>query len=101
MVTNVSVRVNSFVAAAILSIIAMTATPAAASGLIYVNRCAAGCTVTGGPDNAINGTSTIFVGTKNLSAFAHTDITFGETVGKYLVKNRVFDPFGRLHGGHN
>ena len=51
-----------------------------ASGLIYVNRCAGGCTVTPGPDNAIAGTSIIPSVTSNLSAFAHGDAVFSDTV---------------------
>lgn len=80
MVTKACVHLNNFVAAAIGSIIALTATSVAASGLIYVNRCAAGCTVTPGFDNAITGTSSIPSNVSNLSAFAHGDAVFSDTV---------------------
>jgi hypothetical protein len=53
---------------------------ATAAGLIYVNRCASSCTVSGGPDDAVNGTSSVISGTANLSAFEHGDIVFNDTV---------------------
>ena len=81
MVNNACVRVNSYVAAIICSIAALAAAPPApAAGLIYVNRCAAGCTVTPGFDNAIAGKSSIPISTSNLSAFAHGDAVFSDTV---------------------
>jgi hypothetical protein len=83
MVTKTSVRVGSSIAAAIFSVAVLTAAPpAAASGLIYVNRCAGGCTVKKGlDDDAINGVSSIPTsGTSNLSEFAHGDLAFSETV---------------------
>ena len=81
MVYKACVRVDGFLAALIGSIVALAATaPASAAGLIYVNRCAAGCTVTPGVDNAIAGTSIIPNSTSNLSAFAHGDAVFSETV---------------------
>ena len=82
MVKKVCVRVNGFLAATICSIVALAAIPSAsAGGLIYVNRCAGGCTVKQGFDDAINGFSSIpTAGTSNLSEFAHGDPTFNETV---------------------
>ena len=81
MVYKACVRVNGLLAAITCSIVALAAAPpASAAGLIYVNRCAAGCTVTPGVDNAIAGTSIIPNSTSNLSAFAHGDAVFSETV---------------------
>jgi len=47
--------------------------------VVYLNRCAATCTVTGGPDNAINGTSSLVSGVKNLAAFPDSDAVFDAT----------------------
>jgi hypothetical protein len=81
MVTKLRVGTSSLLAMAILSIAVMTAAPpASASGLIYINRCAAGCTVSPGANDAIDGTSNLVASTKNLSAFAHGDAVFSDTV---------------------
>ena len=70
-----------FAAAIVCTLIALAATQdVVASGLIYVNRCAAGCTVTPGFDNAITGTSSIPNSMSSLSAFAHGDAVFSDTV---------------------
>ena len=81
MVYKACVRVNGFLAAIFCSLVALAAAPpASAAGLIYVNRCAAGCTVTPGVDNAIAGTSIIPNSMSSLSAFAHGDAVFSSTV---------------------
>jgi hypothetical protein len=81
MVYKARVRVNGSLVAMLCSIVALAAAaPASAAGLIYVNRCAAGCTVTPGVDNAIAGTSIIPNSTSNLSAFAQGDSVFSDTV---------------------
>jgi hypothetical protein len=80
MVTKACVRVNGSLAAVIFMSALAAASPASASGLLYVNRCAGGCTVTPGVDNAIAGTSIIPNSMSNLSAFAHGDAVFSATV---------------------
>ncbi len=80
MVSNACVCMNGTLTAIICMIAFAAASPASAGGLIYVNRCAAGCTVTPGADNAITGKSSIPDSTSNLSAFAHGDAVFTSTV---------------------
>ena len=74
-------RPNAATMAILLFLVLEPSRAASASGLIYVNRCAGGCMVTGAAtDDAINGKSTLVSGAKTLSAFAHTDADFSATV---------------------
>jgi hypothetical protein len=66
---------------ALLVLALAIAQAAAASKIIYVNRCVGNCTVTPGPNDAIAGSSTIpSNGTSTLTAFAHSDAVFNATV---------------------
>src|SRR5258706_10723329 len=51
-----------------------------AAGIVYVNRCAGGCTIFAGPDNATTSTSSVVSTTESLAAFAYGDAAFGATV---------------------
>jgi hypothetical protein len=47
--------------------------------IVYLNRCAAGCTVAAGPNDAINGMSNLVSGTNSVAAFPGSDTVFDET----------------------
>lgn len=77
----------------------LAAMPVHATDLIYLNRCAGGCTVTVGIDDAINHVSSIPNGTSQLVEFSFADSTFVATLGclrnvfsKYDVKLVADDP---------
>jgi hypothetical protein len=58
--------------------------------ILYLNRCADGCTLTAGFESSINDTSSIISGTRQLSPFPFGDQRFAEIVA--CVAN-VFSPF--------
>ena len=67
--------------------------------IVYLNRCAAGCTVKFGGDDAINGFSSLVPGTTALAAFPHSDAVFDATaacvrtvLAPYNIQVRIADP---------
>jgi hypothetical protein len=65
---------------AVIVLLALASAPAAATTLVYVNRCAGGCTFSEGPNDSVANTSPIVDGSGVLSAFAHGDAVFAATV---------------------
>ena len=70
-----------------------------ATDLVYLNRCAAGCTVQPGPDDAINHVSSIPSSARSLAAFPYGDANFVATAGclrqafsRYDVTVTTVDP---------
>lgn len=70
-----------------------------AADLIYLNRCAAGCTVQAGVDNAINHVSSIPASTRSLPAFPYGDAPLAATASclrqvfsRYDVTVTTVDP---------
>ncbi len=51
-----------------------------AATTVFVNRCAAGCQFSQGPDNSVANTSTLLTGTRTLAAFQHPDPAFDAVV---------------------
>jgi len=64
---------------------------AAANSVIFLDRCAGGCTITGGSENAQQNRSGIISGTRNLSAWNKGDAQWNSLVS--CVKD-MFEPFG-------
>ena len=58
--------------------------------ILYMNRCAVGCTVLSGADNAVTGHSSIITGTRTVAAFPGTDVTFDQTAA---CVRHLFLPF--------
>lgn len=76
--------------------------------LVFLNRCAPiGCVVHGGNESAINNTSSIVTGTRNLSPYAWGDASFAalaqcvrETFAPYQVTITTTDPGNVPHREH-
>ena len=58
----------------------IAAAPGDISSILFVNRCAEGCVVVPGPNDARNNTSSIIPSTSTLSAFEHGDEAFDATI---------------------
>jgi hypothetical protein len=58
--------------------------------LLYLNRCVGGCAVQSGPDNAINNTSTLVIGTRIIPAFAYGDASWNALT---RCVRRVYAPY--------
>ena len=50
----------------------------ALAGIVYLNRCVAGCTVSAGPDDAANHVSSILTSNSTAPEFAYSDATFDQ-----------------------
>lgn len=76
--------------------------------IVYLNRCAPnGCVVRGGFESAINNTSSIVNGTRNLTAYAWGDASFAalaqcvrETFAPYQITITTSDPGNVSHREH-
>jgi len=70
-----------------------------APDIVYLNRCAGGCQVQGGADDAINGKSSLISGSHTAAAFPYADSVFDETaacvrttLAPYNVQVRITGP---------
>ena len=61
--------------------------------IVYLNRCAAGCSVQPGSDDAINGKSSIVNSSVSVAAFPYSDATFDSTAA--CVRN-VLKPYNAI-----
>ena len=61
-------------------LMALASLPAASATLVYVNRCASGCTFSNGPNDSVANTSPLFDQSRDISAFSHGNTVFDATV---------------------
>ena len=78
-----------FSAGALLLVLASA--PAAPATVVYVNRCAAGCSFSPGPNDSVANTSPLFDQTRVISAFAHSDLVFDATVACIATGLAAYD----------
>lgn len=65
---------------ACLALLALGSLPAAATTLVYVNRCTVGCTFSPGPNDSVANTSPIFQQSSTVAEFDHGNAVFDATV---------------------
>ncbi len=75
------------------ALLALAAAPtdAFAATTAYLNRCAGNCQFVGGPDSSVNNTSSVLIGTRTITAFAHGDAVFDGVVACAADILRPFD----------
>lgn len=79
--------------AGLAALLALAAAPtgAFAATTVYLNRCAGNCQFVGGPDSSVLNTSSVLVGTRTITAFAHGDAVFDAVVACTTDLLRPFD----------
>lgn len=85
-------------------LLALASAPAASATLVYVNRCAAECTFSQGPNDSVANTSPLFDQSRVISAFSHGDAVFDATVAcitsglaRYDIQVVTTDPSPTQH----
>jgi len=75
-----------------------------ADTILFVNRCPGNCQFSGGPDSAVNNTTTIIDSNRTLTAFSGTDNTFNSVVeciaglvAPFGIAVTTSDPSPQLH----
>lgn len=75
----------------LLAMLAAAPAPLRSATTVYLNRCVGNCQFSGGPDDSVANTSTLLMGSRNLTAFAHGDAAFAAVVSCASDILRPFD----------